>query len=185
MEAQVVEVRDQKVYVHYNGWAKRWDEWINMDSSRIALFRTYTVGSITQDLMSPMPVTEPDAENLERQDFDMNEFIFDVGFLMNKVTAMLIEFGKYQNFKKLKEKQLQLRRQQYIIQQLKEENKDEYYGEEEYQEEIMQLTSKSSLMSSQLGPIFDRMGRMMIDLAPHFAMLGAQTQTMYIDICYV
>lgn len=32
-------------------------------------------------------------------------------------------------------------------------------------------------MGSQLGPIFDRMGRMMIDMAPHFALLGTQTQT--------
>ena len=54
--------------------------------------------------MSPTPVTNPDAENVDRQELDMNEFIFDVGFMMNKVTANLIDFGKYQNFKRLKEK---------------------------------------------------------------------------------
>lgn len=60
--------------------------------------------------MSPLPVNEPDGEGLNSvsQPLEMNEFVFDVGFLMNKMTAMLIEFGKYQNFKKLKEKQLQL-----------------------------------------------------------------------------
>jgi hypothetical protein len=91
--------------VHYNGWDHRWDEWIDIDSPRIALFRTYTVGSLSQEFMSPVPVNEPDSEGLNNPNpFEMNEFVFDVGFLMNKMTAMLIEFGKYQNFRKLKEK---------------------------------------------------------------------------------
>jgi hypothetical protein len=42
-------------------------------------------------------------------------------------------------------------------------------------DEIRVLSNKSSLMSSQLGPIFDRLGRMMVDLAPHFAMMGQST----------
>ena len=34
---------------------------------------------------------------------------------------------------------------------------------------------KASLLSSQISPIFDRFGRMMVDLAPHFASHGAET----------
>jgi len=30
-----MEMREGKVYVHYNGWGTRWDEWINIDSERI------------------------------------------------------------------------------------------------------------------------------------------------------
>ena len=44
LEAQVVDIKDDMVCVHYNGWERRWDEWINLESPRIALFRTYTVG---------------------------------------------------------------------------------------------------------------------------------------------
>jgi hypothetical protein len=90
----VIDIKDNKVFVHYNGWGRRWDEWIDLDSPRIALFRTYTVGSPNQTFMSPTPVNEPDS-NPHSQRLDLNEFIFDVGFLMNKVTANLIEFGKY------------------------------------------------------------------------------------------
>lgn len=39
LEAQVTKVIDNKVYVHYNGWGSRWDEWIDMNSPRIAIFR--------------------------------------------------------------------------------------------------------------------------------------------------
>lgn len=65
-----------RIYVHYNGWGRRWDEWVDVNSPRIAVFRTYTVGSSTQDYMSPYPVSEPDAD-LERETVDMNDVIND------------------------------------------------------------------------------------------------------------
>ena len=38
LEAEVIDVSDDKVLIHYNEWASRWDEWINMNSPRIAPF---------------------------------------------------------------------------------------------------------------------------------------------------
>jgi hypothetical protein len=39
LEAQIIQVRNNMVYVHYNGWGTRWDEWIEMNSPRIAAFK--------------------------------------------------------------------------------------------------------------------------------------------------
>lgn len=39
LEAQVLCVRGNYAQVHYNGWVSRWDEWIDMNSPRIAPFR--------------------------------------------------------------------------------------------------------------------------------------------------
>lgn len=39
LEAQVIQVRSNQVYVHYNGWGARWDEWIDFSSPRIAAFK--------------------------------------------------------------------------------------------------------------------------------------------------
>ncbi len=39
-------------------------------------------------------------------------------------------------------------------------------------DEIKNYRLKASLLSSQISPIFDRLGRMMVDLAPHFAISG-------------
>jgi hypothetical protein len=50
-----VEVRDDQVLVHYNGWAARWDEWLPMHSHRIAPFRTYTVPNAHSMFLSPNP----------------------------------------------------------------------------------------------------------------------------------
>lgn len=60
LEAQIVEIRDNKVFVHYNGWGTRWDEWIDMNSSRIAVFRTHTIQAATSTYLSPFPNSPPD-----------------------------------------------------------------------------------------------------------------------------
>lgn len=36
---------------------------------------------------------------------------------------------------------------------------------------------QASLLASQLAPLYDRLGRLLIDMAPHMAMLGSATQT--------
>jgi hypothetical protein len=50
-----VEARGPHVYVHYNGWPARWDEWIPVDSPRLAPFRTRTIHSVLQSHLSPEP----------------------------------------------------------------------------------------------------------------------------------
>lgn len=60
LEAQVVEIRNNKAFIHYNGWGTRWDEWIEMNSPRIALFRTHTVQASASNYLSPFPNSPPD-----------------------------------------------------------------------------------------------------------------------------
>lgn len=70
LEAQVTDLRGDEVFVHYNGWASRWDEWIHRDSKRIALFRTHTVQNPKSLYLSAFPNTPP--ENLRSLTFDQN-----------------------------------------------------------------------------------------------------------------
>ncbi|KAG9398168.1 hypothetical protein AC1031_014966 [Aphanomyces cochlioides] len=42
LEATVLEVRPGQIFVHYNGWPSRWDEWIDNQSPRLAPFRAKT-----------------------------------------------------------------------------------------------------------------------------------------------
>ena len=60
LEAQVTQMRPGQVYVHYNGWGARWDEWIDNDSPRIAVFRTYTVQNPKSIYLSPFPNILPE-----------------------------------------------------------------------------------------------------------------------------
>jgi len=38
----IVEVKDKKVYIHYNGWSEKWNEWMDMSSPRIAKFGRFS-----------------------------------------------------------------------------------------------------------------------------------------------
>jgi len=35
---RIVEIKDKKVFVHYNGWSEKWNEWMDMSTSRVAKF---------------------------------------------------------------------------------------------------------------------------------------------------
>ena len=43
------------LYIHYNGWANRWDEWIDINSPRIAPFRTHTIQYPSTQMLEPFP----------------------------------------------------------------------------------------------------------------------------------
>lgn len=62
LEAQVIDVKEDKVYIHYNGWGTRWDEWIEMGSNRIRPFRYYTQQTRIYNYHSPYPNYKPDAD---------------------------------------------------------------------------------------------------------------------------
>lgn len=62
LEAQVINVRNNEVFIHYNGWGNRWDEWIDMASDRIMPFRFHTQQNTLYNYHSPFPNSKPDAD---------------------------------------------------------------------------------------------------------------------------
>lgn len=100
LEAQVTQIRPNQIYVHYNGWGSRWDEWIDNDSVRIAVFRTYTVQNPKCIYLSPFPNILPE-QRLAQQAFDQDTFTN----IVRDLSSMLQETsGVIQNFELLREK---------------------------------------------------------------------------------
>ena len=60
LEAVIMEVSPggAQVFVHYNGWTTRWDEWLPATSPRLAPFRTHTVHTLGRRL-APVPMVIP------------------------------------------------------------------------------------------------------------------------------
>lgn len=66
LEAQVIDVQNNKAYIHYYGWGNRWDEWIDMNSERIKPFRTHTIQTSLKNYLSSVPNISSDTNiNLE------------------------------------------------------------------------------------------------------------------------
>jgi hypothetical protein len=78
LEAQIIDVRENQVYIHYNGWGTRWDEWINIDSDRIRPFRFHTRQSTYSHYQSPFPSVKPDANVSLENNLPSQDSFFDV-----------------------------------------------------------------------------------------------------------
>ena len=67
-EAEIIDIKFDMVKVHYNGWSRRWDEWISFNrqnfnnSPRIDFFRSHTIQSGYSLYLSPTPQTVLDGE---------------------------------------------------------------------------------------------------------------------------
>ena len=59
-----------------------------------------------------------------------------------------------------------------------EETKVNQDEEKKKNEHHMRLRMQSSLISSQIAPLFDRLGRMLMDISPHLAIMGSDIQKM-------
>jgi len=62
LEAQVLDLRNGRAYIQYFGFSTSWNEWINVDSPRIASFRTYTTQSPYNKFYSPSPNNKPETD---------------------------------------------------------------------------------------------------------------------------
>ena len=62
LEAEICMRRGNKAFIHYNGWGNRWDEWIDIHSPRIALFRTHTIQMPSSPYALPSPNIPTDSD---------------------------------------------------------------------------------------------------------------------------
>jgi hypothetical protein len=94
LEAQVVDVRNNQVFIHYNGWPVRWDEWIDLSNQRIQYFRTFTQQSISSPMHSPYPVTPVDSDYCKNLlPFDLNDCFLQTLGMVDKVQVIMNQFS--------------------------------------------------------------------------------------------
>jgi hypothetical protein len=78
------------VFVHYNGWPSRWDEWIDTRSARIQPLRAKTFQSISAPMHSPYPVITPDPpEALATPPHDLNETALHTSRFITQTKSMM------------------------------------------------------------------------------------------------
>lgn len=137
LEAQVIDVKDNRVYVHYNGWGTRWDEWLDMESDRIRPFRFHTRQTNYSHYQSPFPVIKPDANVSLESNLPSQGNFFEIFDEVDK---------QYNNAKNLMDKIKSCRSSDV--------------NESSKQKDIFTL-------SKNLVPFFDRMGRTMSDIGAY------------------
>ncbi|POM71421.1 Ubiquitin family protein [Phytophthora palmivora] len=138
LEATVLAVADGKVLVHYHGWPTRWDEWIDVDSARIAAFRTRTLHRQNMQRLSPIPTTRvPSAPRVG--DDDVRRMVVDVRNLMREMMPH--------------------------IDRLADLCQEELTREVAAEATDATRDSDVSEVSHLVAPLFDRFGRLLVDSA--------------------
>ena len=80
LEAQIVAIQSTPtgnlLFIHYNGWPSRWDEWIEANSERIQPLRTHTCQYLASPMQSPHLVVPCDFDGVRPPaSHDLNEYI--------------------------------------------------------------------------------------------------------------
>lgn len=98
LEAEVTKIEDGRVFVHYNGWGARWDEWIELCSPRIAPFRTHTVQSAYGFYLSPAPQNNLDGTTaMEMPQNDPNGMMAEFSEHMKQALELLDKINEMRN----------------------------------------------------------------------------------------
>ena len=146
LEAQVMQIQDNKAYVHYNGWGTRWDEWIEFSSPRMRNFKVYTLQSPGSVFMSPYPGIPCDS-NIEPQPRTIDCFYY-----LEKCQEYL--------------KNLNMEIEKLVF--LRKKFKDGLFNDKGMNADDKEILFKVT----QIIPFMDRVGRMLCDISLQFSHLS-------------
>jgi hypothetical protein len=161
----------QLLLVHYNGWPHRWDEWIRSDSERIRPFRVRTRHPASSSTALPTPQSafadSPDTfiRHSDEQ-LDRRALLPELSRMMDTINTLLASTSR-------------------SVHQLQEDDGERETGEDprlpwstaanwnrdEGIAETGQQATRRQLEA--LSPLMDRLGRLLVDAAPHVASLAA------------
>ena len=191
LEATIVSVNPSSrlMYVHYNGWPSRWDEWISWDSPRVTPFRTrtyhnasghYSCPSLVSTVVPPpdQPATNNTASQLPVYDLQSS--------LLRPSTSVTSLFPLVLSHMKDTIECVERVMEENVIhpERHSEEETDDIGNVLNDLDDIPRPTEPTDNSSvdyspglyATVAPLFDRLGRIMIDLAPELQALGGQVR---------
>ena len=142
LEAQVMKVKNNKAYVHYNSWGSRWDEWIEFNSPRMRNFKTYTLQSPLTFCSVPYPAIPCDS-NIEPQQRPIDIFFY-LEKMKDHMTYLMEEINNLLNLRK---------------------SNNSMFKENKFNIDYYEILFKAT----QMIPFLDRVGRMLSDISLVFS----------------
>ena len=142
LEAQVMKVKNNKAYVHYNGWGIRWDEWIDFNSPRMRNFKTYTLQSPLTFCNVPYPAIPCDS-NIEPQQRPIDIFFY-LEKTKEHMENLMEEINHLLNLRK---------------------NNTSIFKDNKFSIDYYEILFKAT----QMIPFLDRVGRMLSDISLVFS----------------
>ena len=159
----------RRVFVHFNGWPVRWDEWIDWDSPRIAPFRSYTTQDSNPSL-SPSLTTRENSSLTTGRD-DVRLLLPEVSSLMRHIQPLL------QRLSDLSRESLAMERVPPSDTTAMHQNMPwmRHFEVTDVPQRRMSEGSSTDLqqLATELSPLLDRFGRILADISPHVRALSS------------
>jgi hypothetical protein len=177
--------------IHYNGWPHRWDEWIRSDSERLRPFRVRTRHTTNSPLALPTPQTPLDEApptfiraSDERRDRaalvpELSRMVTMIGALLEEAaTAGIVtpqRRGRENDRTTASEEDAAARELLPWLEQQQRSSTREHgtATAEPLGEEDVDRPARLIRQLQALVPLLDRLGRTMVDAAPHVAALAS------------
>lgn len=170
VEAQIVDIKDNKAFVHFFGWGNSFNEWINIDSNRLALFRTYTLQSPFTKYYSSFPNKKEEGGLIltNLKDFDNFENLHDlVNFidkLREKIMKVIFEREAY-NIQQVRYSRSDFCSNLYNDCNNINRNNNYNNAKNSIEEEKIKFEKTNFFSICQLVPLMDRIGRLCSDFS--------------------
>ncbi|CAH0481247.1 unnamed protein product [Peronospora belbahrii] len=160
LEATIMDIANGKMLVHYHGWPTRWDEWIELDSDRIAAFRTRTLHIPNAQRMSPVPTTRvPNAPRVSGR--DIRRTVIQVRNLMREMMPHIEQLAD------LCEEDLRQQQPEQREEIARNETMENATDSSMMPEDRQSRESEVSEAAHLVAPLFDRFGRLLMDSAQY------------------
>jgi len=178
LEATVMALNEENgtIFVHYNGWPTRWDEWIDVESPRVAPFRTRTAHSPLLQHLSPAPSVMLNNAPRTGSD-DIRILLPQISNLLHKILPVIDEAANMCNvsvdernshgYYTRQLNQSSTSSSNLVSPNMPWPNESSFYERENVTTDLSEAEQQLNLVSSELSPLFDRLGRVMTDLSPH------------------
>jgi hypothetical protein len=88
-ESTIRDTRDGKIYVHFNGWPHKWDEWLPYGSARICRVHTHTLGPYQKKIIPAIGDINSHMNNFQGPSTENINRIVAMGFSVEQATEAL------------------------------------------------------------------------------------------------
>eukprot|EP00904_Undaria_pinnatifida_P009890 jgi/Undpi1/6030/HiC_scaffold_2.g01304.m1 len=190
LEATVMDMTDAgtRLQIHYNGWPPRWDEWLNWDSPRIAPFRTRTQHLPHSQHVSPAPVSAVRNAPITGMD-DVRVMMPEVSRVLQEIAPMVDELSACYARNLEQDPSTSPSGERTVShtlpwtrQRIQQRQQQERGAAESGSAATTTaggadgISPKAAHLAGDIAPLFDRLGRMLTDVAPHLARLSVTAE---------
>jgi hypothetical protein len=162
----------RRIYIHFNGWPVRWDEWLDWGSPRVAPFRSHSVHDGTSHHSPSLTTRETTATTTGRD--DIRTLVPEVASLMQRLSPMMSSLAELcvDSLAAEPDSATTSHGSPHSNAPMPWTRHLPHHNEQASSRQAVHSEPALRHLASELSPLLDRFGRLLSDLSPHLRVLA-------------